>query len=556
MSGENANKLHLFNGANRMAKRMIFVTLCTAIFVFVSMARPLNAASAVASSRRIRRSSQDGGITRPQNPLSSSSSSEQSFPFHNNNIPTSASLVARRKPLALLHRNKPKKGAAASSTSSSSSSTASTDITITRSTASNSKLGALAAYFDACLIVPSSSKSDSDNCACGIDTQRFLEACRQLESFMVSVGHKQSAKDLMQNIKKIEGLCSKTPAELRQTILDLLQYEKSTGIHDGLSKSPSVRVLDEESGAMGLLWIKRSLSFQHTMYSLILENPDMDSGGDDLDEENENSRTINTVHDQVAQQQASMTRTRMDHATDDSLLLDVPVTSLFNRTPRRRGTIATSNTGIVALSMAGSRTTRMVSTSTMTKPSPSLPSSTTTIKCPADAAQVAYARVLEPHHGWALRKIYALALKSTTPATRRGLLAELGGFQLSSSSSSSLSEMDRQQLAIAENDLRLLVASWGPVRVCYSADMYAYLVVWYICFLLIFVRCSNLLRLYNNVCFRSWIDAKRHSRGLTWTTHAKSDLAFSLYSFSNPQWVRTNGERDTLVRKNAIVTKC
>jgi Glycolipid transfer protein (GLTP) len=426
------------------------MTLCVIIIAFASMARPLNA-SAVASSRRLR-SSQRGDVRNKNAPFSNT----QTFPYHNNNIQWASLVSRRRPPLALLHKNKPKKEA------SSSLSTTSTDITITRSTASASKLGALAAYFDACLIAPS--ESDSDCASCGIDTLRFLEACRQLESFMVSVGHKQSAKDLMQNIKKIEGACNKAPAELRQTLLDLLQYEKSTGIHDGLSKSPSVRVLDEESGAMGLLWIKRSLSFQHSMYSLILENPDMDG---DRDEEN-----VNLINDQVTQP-ASRTRT-MDHAHDDPLLLASGMTqraAALYRTSRRRSVVpCTSRDSSMAM-----RTTRMVAaaTSTMTKPSQSLTSTSTTINCPADAAQVAYSRVLEPHHGWALRKIYALALKSTTPATRRDLLAELGGFQLStsSSSSSSLSEKDRQQLAIAENDLRLLVTSWKPVRAVFI-DIY------------------------------------------------------------------------------------
>jgi hypothetical protein len=508
-----------------MTKRKISRTLVVIVVVaLLLLTRPLDA-SAVASSRRPRQHSPYSSSQQEQGAAQHSFSKQQAgFPFHSNLSSASPSLIMRcktvalrrRRPLALLHRIKRERGASSSlppssSSSSSSSSLSSTTAAVATTTpnvvvsktinASASKLGALAAYFDACLIPQ---QSEEEGCGAGIDTQRFLEACRQLESFMVSVGHKQSAKDLLQNIHKIQGACAKTPVEPRQTILELLQHEKSTGIHDGLSKSPSVRILDEESGAMGLLWIKRSLSFQHTMYSLILDDPNMD--GHVLEE-----GKVNTMNnEEVTQQQVSMTRrtTNNPHANDDDSLLLVEnmsmMTAPFQRQPRRRVIMAARNEGKASssrlrtaqMAFATTRTTttsvarngkasssplrtaQMVvatkTTTTAVEPRHHHHHSTTSqprFKCPAEAAQVAYSRVLEPHHGWALRNIYALALRSTTPSTRRALLAELGGFQLSSSSSS-LSQKEQEQLATAENDLRLLVTSWEPVRVVVVVNMF------------------------------------------------------------------------------------
>jgi hypothetical protein len=102
---------------------------------------------------------------------------------------------------------------------------------------------------------------------CCIDTKNLLLACKEYVSVLKDMGERQVAHDMQGNVKKLEALYNKSPAHRRTTISELLFFEKNMGIHQpGRLKDPS--------GAMGLLWIRRSLSCQHRMYGMLLDNRD------------------------------------------------------------------------------------------------------------------------------------------------------------------------------------------------------------------------------------------------------------------------------------------
>ena len=104
---------------------------------------------------------------------------------------------------------------------------------------------------------------------CDVDTLRFLRACRKFEFLMREIGQRQAAKDMEGNIQKVLVVYYVAPPHRRKTVSQLLEYEKSMGIHRPYGH------LKDPSAAMGLLWIRRSLSFQARMYTLLLE-PDKD----------------------------------------------------------------------------------------------------------------------------------------------------------------------------------------------------------------------------------------------------------------------------------------
>lgn len=122
------------------------------------------------------------------------------------------------------------------------------------------RIGELAKYFEP--VLGRGIRSD-------IDTLRLLRACRRFESLMKDIGEQQIAKDMQGNIEKVLALYHQTPPDRRRTISALLEYEKAIGIHGphGALKDPSA--------AIGILWIRRSLSFQSRMYKSLLE-PGMD----------------------------------------------------------------------------------------------------------------------------------------------------------------------------------------------------------------------------------------------------------------------------------------
>jgi hypothetical protein len=119
------------------------------------------------------------------------------------------------------------------------------------------RIGALAKHFEPVL--------KGRGITSDIDTLRLLQACRRFESLMKNIGERQVAKDMEGNIEKVLALYQQTPPHRRGTVSALLEYEKAMGIHGphGTLKDPSA--------AVGMLWIRRSLSFQSRVYKSLLE---------------------------------------------------------------------------------------------------------------------------------------------------------------------------------------------------------------------------------------------------------------------------------------------
>ena len=98
-----------------------------------------------------------------------------------------------------------------------------------------------------------------------VDTAQLLKACRAHLVFMKSVGGSSLrlvAKDLESNLQKAERPFKKSPKQ-GKTLSSLLESEREAGIHQG-------NILKEQSAAMGLLWIRRSLAFQLDLYTSLL----------------------------------------------------------------------------------------------------------------------------------------------------------------------------------------------------------------------------------------------------------------------------------------------
>jgi Glycolipid transfer protein (GLTP) len=187
------------------------------------------------------------------------------------------------------------------------------------------------------VLVPSSSPSSSSKVSSSssrtIDVSRLLRAAEHYTSEMRRIGQKQSASDMEKNIRKARDLWELAPHSVQHDMRQLLEHEKAKGIH-----SPHGHIVDP-SGAVGLLWIRRSLSYQHRMFDLVL-----------------------------------------NHCAS-----------------------------------------------------------------PPDAALQAYRHELQPYHGWALQKLYGIAMTSMTPSTTRELLAKVGGYETVSSSNSKKDTKKHQQ---------------------------------------------------------------------------------------------------------------
>lgn len=102
-----------------------------------------------------------------------------------------------------------------------------------------------------------------------IDLERLLQACRCYETNMYEVGQYANGRDIAQNIQKVEQARSQAPAEHRHTLRSLLQYEQTCGVRqaDG--------TLQNLSAAMGLLWLRRALSFQLRFNRSLVEQPEV-----------------------------------------------------------------------------------------------------------------------------------------------------------------------------------------------------------------------------------------------------------------------------------------
>jgi len=99
-----------------------------------------------------------------------------------------------------------------------------------------------------------------------IDVVRLLHAAHHYTTSMRQIGQSQSAQDMERNIEKARALVRTAPrGSTRHNLQALLEYEKNLGIHGphGHLKDPS--------GAVGFLWIRRSLAYQYRMFELVLE---------------------------------------------------------------------------------------------------------------------------------------------------------------------------------------------------------------------------------------------------------------------------------------------
>ncbi|KAL7495880.1 hypothetical protein ACHAWT_004213 [Skeletonema menzelii] len=114
-----------------------------------------------------------------------------------------------------------------------------------------------------------------------IDTSQLLKACRAHLKLMKSGGAslRLVAKDLESNLLKAETPFMKAPKQ-GKTLYSLLESERHSGIHE------EGNLLANESAAMGLLWIRRSLAFQLDLFesSLVSEK------GKDPDQEGPHPR--------------------------------------------------------------------------------------------------------------------------------------------------------------------------------------------------------------------------------------------------------------------------
>ena len=98
-------------------------------------------------------------------------------------------------------------------------------------------------------------------------TEPMLRACKDFVLAMRETGQYGVAKDLERNIAKVERLYQTCQNPLqRQSLSGLLEFESQQGIHGTGGK------LKDPSGAMGLLWIRRSLALQHSMFHRLLQN--------------------------------------------------------------------------------------------------------------------------------------------------------------------------------------------------------------------------------------------------------------------------------------------
>ena len=105
-----------------------------------------------------------------------------------------------------------------------------------------------------------------------INAIALLDACNFFGPMMKSFGPEAAAKDFMKNLKKAEclrkhysGLRGAKKGKGKLTLAMLLSSEADAGIHKpgGILKDPS--------GAVGFLWMRRSIAYQHALFKAITE---------------------------------------------------------------------------------------------------------------------------------------------------------------------------------------------------------------------------------------------------------------------------------------------
>lgn len=99
-----------------------------------------------------------------------------------------------------------------------------------------------------------------------IHIPRLLKACEHFADAMVQVDQRQSARDMRQNIRKVQSHGSSNFFSMRE----LLSHEtQHSDLHEYGNDDTLIR-LGERSCAIGLLWIRRSLEFQYELFQELL----------------------------------------------------------------------------------------------------------------------------------------------------------------------------------------------------------------------------------------------------------------------------------------------
>eukprot|EP00339_Tiarina_fusa_P006149 CAMPEP_0117080474 /NCGR_PEP_ID=MMETSP0472-20121206/56774_1 /TAXON_ID=693140 ORGANISM="Tiarina fusus, Strain LIS" /NCGR_SAMPLE_ID=MMETSP0472 /ASSEMBLY_ACC=CAM_ASM_000603 /LENGTH=261 /DNA_ID=CAMNT_0004808119 /DNA_START=31 /DNA_END=814 /DNA_ORIENTATION=+ len=137
----------------------------------------------------------------------------------------------------------------------------------------------LATSFENVLVSKNMDDGDEESVEETIHVGRLLFACEQLERVIRKVGlcFTQSANDIAKNIKKVRNVYDRfADGEIlvqgaggggdRNAISTIVEYELASGVHTDRKS------FAEHSASQGLLWLARSINFQHMFYGHLLEN--------------------------------------------------------------------------------------------------------------------------------------------------------------------------------------------------------------------------------------------------------------------------------------------
>ena len=146
--------------------------------------------------------------------------------------------------------------------------------TTTITTRPATRIGLLANYFRPVLQVRSDKPEDGTTMLI-IDMDHLLSACHRFERAMVAVGQSMAAKDLRHNLVKVEQFQQQQQQSAAQKYdlrsLLLLELQQQHNPHLRRDPHHGYPLLAESSCAMGLLWIRRSLTFQCRFYRYLTE---------------------------------------------------------------------------------------------------------------------------------------------------------------------------------------------------------------------------------------------------------------------------------------------
>ena len=122
-------------------------------------------------------------------------------------------------------------------------------------------VGSLISPFQACV----AANADDD-----IPLDELLEACRQFKDVVARVGQKSMSDSINQNLVSIAAAKTKAPKEHQTTLRALLEYEKTQGV-----RPEEGGKLKDASAALALLWMRRSLAFQHRFNEKLVQCPNL-----------------------------------------------------------------------------------------------------------------------------------------------------------------------------------------------------------------------------------------------------------------------------------------